>query len=141
MIFAAPGDTGYDLVLLVHILSAFVAFAPAFFVHPALGWMSRGEGSTYRRQLLTWSMIVTGVLGFALAGMSDDVYSVSDGWVVASIIVWIAMNGVLHAVLLPAEKAWGAGDNSAEQKLVNASSVVTLLMVGMMYLMVFKPGA
>ena len=35
----------------------------------------------------------------------------------------------------------GDGDDSAEGKLSKASAVVTLLMLAMVYLMVFKPGA
>jgi uncharacterized membrane protein len=140
MIFAAPGDTGYNIMLMVHIVTGFVAFAPAAFVHPALG-LSRREDSRLRGRLLAWAMALTGVFGFGIVGMSDDVFGLGDGWVLASIAVWVVMNGVLHAVVLPAERAWGAGDDSAEPKLQNASAALTLLMVVMVYLMVFKPGA
>jgi uncharacterized membrane protein len=140
MVLAAQGDTGYNIFLLLHIVTGFVAFAPAVFVHPVM-WMSRREDSRFRGRILTWSMILTGVFGFGVVGMSDEVFSLGDGWVLAAIVVWVAMNGVLHAVLLPAERAWGAGDDSAEVRLQNASSAITLLMLVMIYLMVFKPGA
>ena len=45
MIFAAPGDIGYNVLLVLHIVTGFIAFAPAFFVHPSLGWMTRNEAS------------------------------------------------------------------------------------------------
>ena len=56
---------------------------------------------------MAWSMALTGVFGYGVVGLSDEVWEVTDAWLVMSLIVWVAMNGVLHAVVLPAERAWG----------------------------------
>ena len=150
MTFAAVGDTGYNIMLFLHILTAFVAFAPAF-VHPFLGEQSKqlDEGSKRQvygfilqngRRVYLPALVVTGILGFGLVGMSSDVFELSQGWVIASIIVWIAINGILHAVVIPAEKAVGAGDDSAESRIAAGGMLATVLFLVMLYLMIFKPG-
>ena len=150
MIFAAVGDTGYNIMLLLHILTAMAAFAPMF-VHPLLGEQSKQLDPSSRRQVLRFivqngrrvylpALVVTGILGFGLVGMSADAYELSQGWVIASIIVWIALNGTLHAVVAPAERAMADGDDSAEGRVTVGGALVALLLIAMIYLMVFKPG-
>ncbi len=148
---AVIGDTPYNIVLVVHILSASVAFAPAF-VHPLLMKQSSGMDPGSRQALMGYiggnarriygpALIVNGLLGFALSGMSDGVYALSQAWLIVAIVVWIAMNGLIHAVLMPAERAMAAGDNSLESRFDIAGPVVAILLVVMLVLMVFKPGA
>ena len=48
------------------------------------------------------SLIISGSRP-GVAGMSDEVYAVRQGWGCA-VIVWIAMNGVLHALVRPGER-------------------------------------
>ena len=150
MVIAAVGDTGYNIMLLLHIVTAFVAFAPAF-VHPFLGEQSKQLDPGSRRQVFGFlvqngrrvylpALVVTGILGFGLVGMSSDVYELSQGWVIASIIVWIAINGILHAVVVPAERAVHSGDDSAEGRLTAGGMAATVLFLVMLYLMIFTPG-
>ena len=150
MVIAAVGDTGYNIVLFLHILTAMVAFAPAF-VHPVLGAQSKSFDDANQQKLLGFisgngrriygpALIVSGILGFGLSGMSSDVYELSQGWLIGAIIIWIAMNGLLHAVLLPAERKWSEGDDSAERMVGAAGATVTVLLLVMLYLMIFKPG-
>lgn len=147
--FAAIGDTPYNVFLFLHILSAMIAFAPTF-THPVLVGQSRELSERNRllahivgneRRIYSPALIITGVLGFGLAGFSDDVYNLSDGWLAASVVVWIAMNGLLHAVLQPAEKKLAAGDSSAEGRVTLGSGAISALLLIMLVLMVFKPGA
>ena len=147
---AAYRDTGYNVMLFVHILTAFVAFAPAF-VHPLLGNQSKALGAGERNKLLGMiagngrriyapALILTGLLGFGMQGLSDSVIEFGQTWFWLSIVVWLVMNGVLHAVLLPAERAMADGDESAESKVSAGGGVLTVLLLVMLYLMVFKPG-
>ena len=147
---AAYRGTGYDVVLFLHILTAFVAFAPAF-VHPLLGnqvnsleagakrsvlGMIAGNG----RRIYAPALILTGLFGFAMQGMSDGVIEIGQTWFWLAIVVWLVMNGVLHAVLLPAERAVASGDDSAESRVAAGGAVLTVLLLVMLYLMVFQPG-
>ncbi len=147
---AAVGDTPYNIVAVLHILTAIVAFAPSF-VYPFLAnrfaEVPGDGGSTIWEAALANSrrvygpmLIVTGLLGFGLSGMSDGVYALSQTWLILAIIVWIAMNGVLHALIVPAERALAGGDASAKARIDRFGPVVPVLLVVMIYLMVFKPG-
>ena len=152
--FAAIGDTPYNIMLLLHILTGFVAFAPAF-VHPVLAGQMANAGLADRpavfglisknsMRIYGSSLIVSGLLGFGVAGMSDEVYKVSQGWLVAAVIIWIAMNGLLHAGIIPAEKAIAeagtSGDVAAEKKLALAGQLITLLFIVQLIIMIWRPG-
>jgi uncharacterized membrane protein len=149
-VIAAVGNTPYNIFLVLHILTAMAAFAPAF-VHPIVAGQTKAMAPDQRQTVLGYlagngrkfygpALILTGIFGFGLSGMSDGVYALSRGWLIASIIVWVAMNGILHAVLLPAERAVASGDDSAEGRVSAGGGVLTILLVVMLYLMVFKPG-
>jgi uncharacterized membrane protein len=147
---AAYRGTGYNVMLLLHIVTALVAFAPAF-VHPLLANQTKALDATNRgkvvgmiagngRRIYAPALILTGLFGFAMQGMSDGVIEFGQTWFWLAIVVWIAMNGVLHAILLPAERAVAAGDGSADSKMSIAGMILTVLLLVMLYLMVFQPG-
>ncbi len=142
---AAVGNTPYNIVALLHILTAIAAFAPAF-VYPLLANQFDANPSIWgavlanSRRFYGPMLILTGILGFGLSGMSDGVYALSQTWLILAIIVWIAANGVLHAVLVPAERALAGGDTSARAKIDQFGPVMAILLVIMLILMVFKPG-
>ena len=149
MILAQVGGTGYNILLFLHIVAIFVALSPTF-VYPFLARDTNGEYSV-RRTLYTGiakrsmriygsSLIVGGLLGFGVAGLSDEVYQLSDGWLVASVIAWLAMNGVLHAMVIPAEKAIVDGDEPNTKKAETGSLIISVLFLLSLYLMIFKPG-
>lgn len=155
MLLADIGDTPYNIMLLLHILAMFVAFAPAF-VHPFIDNDTRGMSDARQRifsgiaqrgmRIYGAALIVGGLLGFGVAGMSDDgtgelVYSVSDSWIWPSVVLWIAMNGVLHGMILKGEKAVAAGDESSVKTVALGGQLITVMFLVTLYLMVFKPGA
>ena len=148
--FAAIGDTPYNIILFLHILTAFVAFAPAV-AHPLLANTMEKAGFAERPKVFEYfsanamkvygsSLIVSGLLGFGVAGMSDKVFKMSQGWLVTAIIIWIAMNGALHAMILPGEKGVAAGDADAEKRLAIGGGVFTLLFLAQLWVMIAKPG-
>ncbi len=150
MLFAVVGDTTYNIVLLLHILTAIVAFAPAF-VHPILTAQGASADAAERSRWLGFmaqngrrvygpALIVTGVLGFALQGLSDGLWEFEQTWIVLAVLIWVAMNGIVHAVILPAERALAGGDERAQQRLAIGGATVTVLLVVMLYLMIWKPG-
>lgn len=155
MILADINDTPYNIVLFLHVLAMFVAFSPAF-VHPFIENDSRELGSARQRifrgisqrgmRIYGAALIVGGLLGFGVSGMSDDgtgelVYRVSDGWVLTSVILWVAMNGILHAMIIPGEKKLAEGDESQASRVQIGATAITGLFLITLYLMVFKPGA
>lgn len=149
MVVAAVRDNTYNVVLLLHIAAVLVTFAPAV-VNPLLGARYKDDPSGTRvlgghsaantRQIHLPALLVTGVLGIVLLVMSEDVFEFSQTWVSLSFLVWIAIGGVVSAVILPNEKRVGAGDLDAVKKLETGGMIASLLLVVMLYLMIFKPG-
>ena len=147
---AAYRETGYNVMLFLHVLTALVAFAPAF-VHPLLASQTKALDATNRGKVLAMlagngrriyapALILTGLFGFAMQGMSDGVIEFGQTWFWLAIVVWLAMNGVLHAVLLPAERAVAGGDETMAKRVDAGGMILTAMLLFMLYLMVFKPG-
>jgi uncharacterized membrane protein len=147
---AAYRGTGYNAVLVLHILAALAAMAPAF-VHPLLARQSEALDRASRdrligmfgansRRIYAPALVLTGLLGFALQGMSGGVIQFGQTWFWLAIVVWLAMNGLLHAVVLPAERSVAAGRSEAAVRVDRGGMVLSVLLLVMLYLMVFKPG-
>jgi uncharacterized membrane protein len=147
---AAIGDTAYRVVLLLHIASVVVAFAPSV-VHPLMGAQYRArppeERTAFARlvvrngtRVYAPALVLVGLSGIVLVLLSDDVLSLGDPWITASMTIWIVMNGVLHALLLPAERQLAAGDESVGRIIAVANATISLLLLVMLYLMIWQPG-
>jgi hypothetical protein len=73
---------------------------------------------------------------------NDELFiSVSDSWVWPAVVLWLAMNGVLHGMILKGEKAVATGDDSGVKRIALGGQLITLMFLVSLYLMVFKPGA
>lgn len=151
MVFAA-GTTAYNIVELLHVLTVLVALAPVF-VHPLLRKQMRAaDGAGHQhlvvamaanaRRLYGPALIVAGLLGIALVEMSEDAISLTEGWVIAAIVIWVAMIGVLHGLIRPALKAQGVGDASTgtEKRLEAGSGLLSILFTVQLVLMIWQPG-
>jgi len=152
--FAAVNDTPYNLVLFLHVLTAFIAMSPLFTL-AVLARLSRHAGWTDRPAIFAMmaqrsmaiygsSLIISGLAGFGLAGLSDKVYSMSQFWLASAFVLWLAMNGALHALILPSQRVLatsGEPNDAAERKLELGGVLMTGLFLAMLYLMVFQPGA
>ena len=148
----AAGTTAYNIVELLHILTVLVALAPVF-VHPLLRKQMRASGGAGHQQLVVAmaanarrlygpALIVAGLLGIALIEMSEDAISMSEGWVIAAIIIWVAMNGVLHGMITPALKAAGSEGASAatDKRLEAGAALLSILFTVQLVLMIWQPG-
>ena len=66
----------------------------------------------------------------------------TEGWVIAAIVIWVAMNGILHGMIRPALKAQGAGGASAgtNRRLEAGSALLSILFIVQLVLMIWQPG-
>ncbi len=156
MLLAAVRDDAYNVVLVLHIVAVVVAFAPAAINPVTEARIRREEGEEgvarhYRyavrgsRQVHFPALLLAGLFGGALIGMSKTndqlVWEFEQTWIWLGITTWVAMGGVVWAMIIPAERKLAAGDASAAPALARAGGIVTLLVIAQLYLMVFKPGA
>lgn len=146
MFIAMIGDTGYNFMLLLHILSAVVGFAPAW-LWPILVRLSangdREAAEGLEASIIRFSLpgvALAGLLGFGLAGMSEKVFRMSQPWLIVAAILWLVLIAVYAFVARPAIKKFRDGDTSARGMLGMATGVSHLILVVMLYLMIFKPG-
>jgi len=152
--FAAIGSVPYNIMLFVHIITAMIGFAPVL-VHPLLGRQTSDTDGPGRSavfgfmarntmRIYSSALIVSGLIGFGVAGLSDKVYRVRQPWLIVAVLLWIAMIGVIHGGLVKSEKAIAAAgpdrNEAAEARHAKAGAIFTALFVGQILLMVFKPG-
>ena len=158
MILAAYDDTGYNILLLLHIVSILVAFAPAA-INPLLErYLVRNAGEG---ELRTWAgfardytkkialsalvvALVTGVLMIVLSGVEgtdENVWEFSQAWISLAFLVWFAIAGVVSALILKGERLLDAGDMKGRELIAKGGPIATVLLLVMLYLMIFKPGA
>jgi uncharacterized membrane protein len=152
MILAAVNDNIDKLLFAGHILSILVAFAPAV-VNPILIAKAKGDGdegafvrlaghmASNGRQIHFPALIAIGAFGIAMVLTSDDQFGFGDTWVSLAFLVWLAICGVITAIVLPGERKLAAGDLAAEKKVAMGGQLATVLLLVMLYLMIWKPGA
>jgi len=145
-VIAAVGSTGYNIMLLLHILAVIVAFAPLWLA-PVLVRLTAG-GDKAAADALDVSILrfslpglaLAGILGFGLVGMSEKAFTLGKPWVSTAVILWIVLIAVLAVVARPAIKAFRDGDASARGKIMMSTGIGHLILVVMLYLMIFQPG-
>lgn len=132
-----------------HIVLAMVAVAPAVAYPLMFNWAGKqgteevqkvaGFAARYDRMVYTPALILVGLMGILMVVDLDHV-EFSDSWVSAAFLLWFVMNGVLHGLLIPAERKVSEGDATA-MKLVRMGGIAMIvLFVGMVHLMVVRPG-
>jgi uncharacterized membrane protein len=132
-----PISTGYEVLGLLHILSAIAAFGPLF-IYPSM--IRAGAGAEVARWHLRFSLpalVLVWVFGMGLVGLSDDAVKMSEGWIVASLIIWVALVVVSWFLIRPSL----ADTSERARSMLGAGIGITHLgLVVMLWLMVFKPG-
>ncbi|MET0902056.1 MAG: hypothetical protein ABWZ52_02350 [Acidimicrobiales bacterium] len=152
MILAAYGDTLFKVLFLGHMLSFVIAFAPAI-VNPILSAQVKADGDDRAHQRLSGhlatngqrihfpALIALGGFGIAMVLTSDPVFGFDDTWVSLAFLVWLALIAVVLGVIQPAERKLAVGDVEAEKKVALGGQLASVLILAMLYLMVWKPGA
>lgn len=143
-------STAVKVVFLLHILSALVAFAPAF-VWPIVNVQTRRRGVKVPVDVAGQvpvnnvlvhgpALVLTGVFGILLVVLSDGAYEFSQMWISIAFLLWFALLGVLFGLLVPAERKAAAGDADAAKKVSMFGGIVHTLLLVMLVVMVWKPG-
>lgn len=151
MVLAAFDDGVYKLLYLGHLLAFLVAFAPAV-IHPILTVQAKRDGhdalvqlgghlAANGRFLHFPALVVLGGLGLGLVLVGENVWGFDQAWVSLAFLVWLAQCGVVSGLLLPAERKLARGDLAAERQVALGGQITTVLLLVMLYLMIWKPGA
>ncbi len=147
VVLAALNSTGYKIVLMIHVLAVIVGFAPLWLAPVLVRLTAAGDKAAadgLEVSILRFSLPgigIAGILGFALAGMSDKVYKMSQAWLSISAVLWVVLLALLFTVARPAIKAFRDGDAAARSRIMIATGISHIILVVTLYLMIFKPGA
>jgi uncharacterized membrane protein len=149
MVLAAYYDTGFKVVLLLHILSVLVAFGPLFFL-PVLGRSSHDEASgnamlLYLQRFATPAVVLAGFFGLIMIGMSKtgglEIFSFKQAWVSAALAIWIVEVALFIFAILPTQRKAAGGDTDAAKRLPMFTGIIHLTLLVMLVLMIWRPGA
>ncbi len=128
-------STSYKVLYFLHIASILAAFAPSVIAvlpggrEGVVGVLDRAG-----RQIYAPALILTGLFGIGLILTSDDLWEFDQTWISLAFVIWIAMNGVFHALVL------GGRRQGDESKVNSGHAIMTVLLLAMLYVMVWKPG-
>ena len=153
MILGAVNDSIDKLLFLGHMISFVVAFAPAV-VNPVLVAKVRADGDMPAlgrlaghllgngQQIHFPALVCLGGFGIAMVLTSDEQFGFGDAWVSLAFLVWLALCGIISGAMLPARAQAGRRRSLRLRRSSSAwdSSAVLLVLV-MLYLMIWKPGA
>ena len=152
MILAAYDDGLYKVLYLGHMIAFLAAFAPAV-INPIVSARMKADGdepsllrlvghmAAMGQRIHFPALIAVGGFGIAMVLASDPIWSFGDTWVSLAFLVWLAIVGIVIGLLLPGERKLAAGELEAEKTVAMAGQIVTLLLLVMLYLMIWKPGA
>lgn len=107
------GTTGYDVVLVLHILTVIVGFGTVALngvrgahakARPGPGGLAIGESSFKVSMIAEKFIYAVPLFGIGLVFMSDDAWTFEQTWIWLSILLYVIGLGVSHGVLMPAEK-------------------------------------
>jgi hypothetical protein len=123
----------YDWLLFLHLLAAFMLGVTAV-TYSAVSLGASAGGSAIRVADVCWNVGGIGTLGLGIwLALYVDGYEVWDGWILGAIALWLVATGTgERARTQLAEGARGAAP---------AHWLRTLAVLGLLILMVWKPGA
>ena len=137
MLAIYPISTGYQIMALLHIAAAVVAFGPLL-VYPTLKDAAPERLAKLHMTIVFPALVALWVFGMGLAGMSDDAFKMSQTWLVLAIVDWVLLMAVSWFLIKPAITDRG---ESARSKFSAGVGVTHLGMVVGLILMIWKPGS
>ncbi|MFV0306463.1 MAG: hypothetical protein ACK5OX_01810 [Desertimonas sp.] len=134
-------STAYEVLGVLHVLAAIVAFGPLF-LYPAL--QRNGETRTIAKMhmmLALPAMVLVWVFGMGLVGMADDTkgpaIEMSEPWIVVSLAGWVVAMVVSWFMIRPALADTG---EAARSRMAAGIGISHLILVVALIMMIFKPG-
>jgi uncharacterized membrane protein len=122
----------------LHILASMIAFGPLF-VYPTLRKAGGAARLAKLHMTLTLpALTLTWVLGMGLVGMSDDLWEMSDTWIVLSLLCWVVAMAVSWFLIRPAITDTS---EAADKKFSAGIGITHVVLIVVLVLMVFKPGS
>ena len=137
-------------VLVIHVVLAIFLIGPLVAAANQVARELRsGSAATVRLLSRTvtiygWASLLVGIVGF---GLVRDRFSFSDGWLIASIVLFVVASVLILALLVPMLRRAGAGPGTEAAgtatlapRAAALAGVASLCYVAVAVLMTWKPG-
>ena len=124
----------YDTLLFLHLIAAFLlAVTVVMYSAVALGAATTGRAMFVADRCWDVGGLGTIVLGVWLV-LNLDQYDITDGWIIGAIVLWFVATGLGQT----AQRRLAAGETTA---IATLHWLRTLTVLGLLVLMIWKPGA
>jgi len=124
----------YDTLLFFHLLAAFIlAVTVVIYSAVAVGVPAPGRALFVADRCWDVGGLGTLILGIWLALYLDE-YDIFDGWIIGAIVLWFVATGLGQSL----QRRMASGDTTA---VATMHWIRTLVVLGLLVLMVWKPGA
>ena len=128
-----------DWLLFLHVLAAFLlAITVVMYSAVALGGTLGGRATFIADRCWDVGGLGTLVLGIWLALKLDE-YGIFDGWIIGAIVLWLVATGLGETVRK--RLAEGRDGTVATGAVTTMHWLRTLTVLGLLVLMIWKPGA
>jgi hypothetical protein len=126
----------YDWLLFFHVLAAFMLASTVVTYSAVVLGAPAGPRAISLANIL-WDVggLATLVLGIWLA-LDVDTYEVWDGWILGAIVAWVIATGLGQQVRKGTE-----GDGTVAERLATLHWLRTAMVLVLLILMIWKPGA
>jgi cell division protein FtsW (lipid II flippase) len=126
----------YDWLLFLHLLAAFLLSVTAV-TYSAVALGAPAGGRTLFVADRCWDVGGLGTLVFGVwLALYLDQYEIWDGWIIGAFVLWLVATGLGDTA-----RRRFAGARSVESRVALMHWLRTLAVVGLLVLMVWKPGA
>ena len=124
----------YDWLLFLHMVAAFL-LAATIVMYSAVALGAAAPGRTLFIADRCWDVGGLGTLIFGIwLALNLDQYDFFDGWILGALALWFVATGLGQSV----QRRMAGGDTSAVAAM---HWIRTLVVIGLLVLMVWKPGA
>ncbi len=148
------GGGAYKVLVVLHLLSVVVGFGP-WFLNGLIPARAQAKDADAGRQLNAANLHVSTISQYAIYGVvvfgaaalgsaHKHTIDFGDAFIYVSLILWVGIVGVLHGLILPAQRALaeGTGDRATlTQRQSLGAALLNLLVLIAIVLMVWEPGA
>jgi hypothetical protein len=137
----------YTALLFLHVLSAFVMVtAVGMFVAVALAVRGERHAATALALVpvagVLWAVGGLAVLVFGIwLALHVSQYSLTDGWIIAAIVLWVIGSGMGGRISAGYRRARGEAGLVLDPATLTLTLLLVLIVVAILIDMIYKPGA